>query len=363
MNARERIAQARIDRRGYKRDAFPNEWSTAVRAFLRRARREMHRANGVHKLFAEIVGYMAAGVRVTDARALSTIAEQIGIRDRRHVRRCMGWLVRHGWIVRVHHQGERFAGQRGWTTNVYLAPGLLPYVGMMPDTFRVAALARLRALRAALDESPELVTLLGPAPVENPAGQVNSPPDNRVDPPYMGSDTSPLHASRSCTGSLVSPSYPPQASMRCGEPAPVTGEEGAGAPIPPIAEPLPCGEAPRARQAPTARASGDGPEPVGAVAPSEAQPGTGEGRPPTLRELRDRYYATGRYSSIGAATRAAAGALRTFARRRHRQGGKLDPGRRPRWRGVARELKRMGRERQAAGEPVDTGDPWPEGDA
>jgi hypothetical protein len=120
VTARERIADARIARRGFQREAFPNAWSTALRGLKRRATRELHRANGVGKVFAEILTYLAAGVTVCDARALSTIAEQLGIRDRRHVRRCVAWLARKGWIVRVHHRGERFEGQRGWTTNVYV---------------------------------------------------------------------------------------------------------------------------------------------------------------------------------------------------------------------------------------------------
>jgi hypothetical protein len=354
VTARERIADARIARRGFQREAHANEWSRHLRALKRSAGRELHRANGVAKVFSEILAYLAAGLTVCDARALSTIAEQLGIRDRRHVRRCVAWLARNGWIVRVHHRGMRFEGQRGWTTNVYVVPRTFGLVPFMPDAFRDRAIARLRELRGAIGELPELVALLGPAPVENAAPQADRPAENRVDPPDMGSVPSSLSVSSSSTVTLVSPSYLPHESDGCGEPAAYSGEEGAVAPIPPIAdEPRP-DPAPRARQERTEAVSGGAAAAPDAAAPSEAQPNTGRDRPPTLRELRDRYYATGRYRSLGTATRAAAGALRTFARRRYQVDGS-DPGRRPRWRGAAREAERMRRERELAGEPPDSG--------
>jgi hypothetical protein len=126
-------------------------WASALRRIEDRAVVELGRANGRAKVFREILAYLRGTVSIVDKRAVSSIGKRLGL-TARCVRMHLAALERHGWVLRVHHAGLRFPGQRGWATSAYVVPAALPHVSAMPLSRRAKARAELRvpAVAAAL---------------------------------------------------------------------------------------------------------------------------------------------------------------------------------------------------------------------
>jgi hypothetical protein len=112
---------------------------------------ELGRANGRAKVFREILAYLRGAVSVVDKRAVSSIGKRLGLTPR-CVRMHLAALERDSFVLRVHHAGLRFPGQRGWATSAYVVPDALPYISTMPLSRQAKARAELRvpAIAAAL---------------------------------------------------------------------------------------------------------------------------------------------------------------------------------------------------------------------
>jgi hypothetical protein len=156
-------------------------WAAALRRIEDHAVVELGRANGRAKVFREILAYLRGTVSIVDKRAVSSIAKRLGLTPR-CVRMHLAALERDGWVLRVHHAGLRFPGQRGWATSAYLVPTALPDIAAMPFSRQAKARADLRhpdiaaallaaghaqALRAVMVKSPAATVGSGGVPRGN----------------------------------------------------------------------------------------------------------------------------------------------------------------------------------------------------
>jgi hypothetical protein len=356
------LEHARAARRGLHREAFANPsaqpWLNALVALSLRVTRELHRHNGVRKVYQALLEHARRTLTVIDLRAVSTLAEELGVSEGQ-VRRCLGYLVRKGRVRRAHHRGLRFPGQRGWTTNAYVLVDALPLVRLLPEPFQKGCREKLAALRDAIGEAPGLADLLGPAPapatVENAGNATPAEPITlQACTPWASSSLQVSVGDRY----LDHPLPPRGVDNSAGDVAAVRSAEGADAPLPPIAHETrqPSADTPRAEtdDAPAARARGgrdDGPAPPGEA----SNDGGGAFRALSLRARIAHCQGNGRHRTTGQANDTAMGIGRMQKRRELERAAGKPPGRDREAARARRELRRMRRERELAGEPPDSG--------
>lgn len=176
-------------------------WASALRRIEDRAVVELGRANGRAKVFREILAYLRGTVSIVDKRAVSSIAKRLGLTPR-CVRMHLAALERGGWVLRVHHAGLRFPGQRGWATSAYIVPETLPSISTMPLSRQAKARAELRApaVAAALlaaGHARALRGVIAKSSAESACSAHPPAPDNRKTSTEMGEAHPSVQASAS----------------------------------------------------------------------------------------------------------------------------------------------------------------------
>ncbi len=340
-------------------------WASALRRIEDRAVVELGRANGRAKVFREILAYLRGTVSIVDKRAVSSIGKRLGLTPR-CVRMHLAALERDGWVLRVHHAGLRFPGQRGWATSAYVVPEALPYISAMPLSRQAKARAELRApaIAAAVLASGHARALRGAmakisAASEGSAGLLKA--ENRKTSSGMGEAHPSVQASVSPAVSEITTvlPLPPRSPTPVDNTLQLAGDDvrGVGAIPPSSGEPLvedrrwpelgcfaprmPLAPRPQARTGSSndgsTRAALAGLTPSAAAAQLEA---TGVPRSEAVQR--------------------AVGYSRTAAWRRFRQARGEPEGRQPRWRATARaaafELERLREEKRREGAPIDGND-------
>ncbi len=210
-------------------------WASALRRIEDRAVVELGRANGRAKVFREILAYLRGTVSIVDKRAVSSIAKRLGLTPR-CVRMHLAALERDGWVLRVHHAGLRFPGQRGWATSAYVVPEALPCISAMPLSRQAKARAELRAPAVAASllaagHARALRGVIANSSAESACSSAPPAPDNRKTSTEMGEAHPSVQASASPYVSEITTvlPLPPRGPTPVDNPGPRAGENGGGA--------------------------------------------------------------------------------------------------------------------------------------